>query len=260
MKRAFGYWAFIILAGIAFVSTAGTAIGSTVTITFDSGGHDPNPGACDFHGPYDYIEDGARIEGVWLQDFGLPTADLRCGHTHIDLASHPGATGQAITDHPWKDAVQLLRVSMENGEEFSVLSIDTRVRYRWLGEQKPNFERPDWSWDVNNVHLLLSTSFDPETAINQTLPEIESYFTAFSIDDQTIYYSGSNPRPSRPARTSPMITTQFEGISGTELYFLSTGGTSFDNITLLVSPEPNTAILLGMGLVALGARKRRRTP
>ncbi|MEE3327465.1 MAG: PEP-CTERM sorting domain-containing protein [Myxococcota bacterium] len=257
MKRGFGFLVVLALALVSVLSTAGMAVGSTVTMTFDAGGYDPNPAACNYHGPYDYIEDGARVGGVWLQDYGLPTAELRCGHTHIDPTTYPGAAGNAIMDHPWLDAVQVLRISMENGDPFSVLSIDTRVRYRWLGEVQPNFERPDWSWDENEVHMLLSTSFDPATAINQSLAQIESYFTAYAIDDQTIYYSGSDPRPNRPARTSPFITTQIQGMSGTELYLLSTGGTYFDNITLLVSPEPNTALLLGLGLAFLGARRQR---
>ena len=104
--------------------------------------------------------------------------------------------------------------------------------------------------------MLLSSSFDPTTAIYESLAQIETYFTAFSIDDQTIYYSGSDPRPNRPARTSPFITTQIQGISGTEVYMLSTGGTYFDNITLTVIPEPSTALLMGLGLAFLGVRNR----
>ena len=257
MKRRFGFLVWLALSAVAVLSLTGTAVASSVTITFDAGGHDPNPAACNFHGPYDYLEDGARIGGVWLQDHGLPTADLRCGHTHIDPTTYPGATGDAIMDHPWLNAVQVLKITLESGEAFRVDSIDTRVRYRWLGSVQPNFERPDWSWSEDNVHLLLSSTFDPTVAIYESLEQIETYFTAFAIDDQSIYYSGSNPRPNRPARTTPFTTTQVQGISGTEVYMLSTGGTYFDNISLTVIPEPNTALLFGLGLAFLGVRKQR---
>ena len=256
LRRKIGLVVLLALIVGSVVNLTGAAMASTVTLTFDSGGHDPNPAACNFHGPYDYIEDGARIGGVWLQDHGLPTADLRCGHTHIDPTTYSGATGDSIMDHPWLNAVQVLKITLESGEAFRVDSIDTRVRYRWLGEVQPNFARPDWSWSEDHVHMLLSSSFDPTTAIYESLAQIETYFTAFSIDDQTIYYSGSDPRPNRPARTSPFITTQIQGISGTEVYMLSTGGTYFDNITLTVIPEPSTALLMGLGLAFLGVRNR----
>ena len=228
-----------------------------LVITFDSGGFDPNPAACDYHGPYDYMEGGARVEGVWLQDFGLPTAENRCGHNHIETISYPGSTGDAIRNHQWKNAVQAIRISLDSGEAFSVLSIDTRIRNRWLGAGQPDFERPDWSWDENDVHMLVSHTWDPANSLNDSLTQIESYFTAYAIDDHTLRFNGAEYLPHRPAVTSPFITTQLQNAIGTEFYLLSTGSTYFDNIVLIPTPEPGTALMLGFGLVLLGARQRR---
>ena len=255
LKRAFGFLAA--LTGLALLFLTGPAVASAITITFDSGGFDPNPAACNYHGPYDYLEGGARIQGVWLQDYGLPTAENRCGHMHIGATTYPGATGDATRNHQWKDAVQLIRITLENNQPFSVLSIDTRVRARWLSETQPDFERPAWSWSADDVHMLVSNTFNPENSLNHSLAQIESYFTPYSIDDQSIYYNGAEPIPSRPARTSPFTTTQIQNATGTEFYFVSTGFAYFDNIVLVESPEPGTAVLLGLGLAFLGARQRR---
>ena len=211
------------LTGLALV-LAGPAVGSPITITFDSGGFDPNPAPCNYHGPYDYLEGGARIEGVWLQDYGLPSAEIICGHTHIGTTAYVGATGNAIKNHQWRDGIQAMRITLENNQAFSVLSIDTRIRDRWLGETQPLFERPDWSWDADDVHMLVSNTFDLANSLNHSLTQIESYFTAYSIDDQTIDTGGSAPLPNRPARSTPFITTQVQNATGTEFYFLSTGG------------------------------------
>lgn len=259
VKRALGF--LVALTGLALL-LAGPAAGSPITITFDSGGYDPNPAPCNQHGPYDYLEGGARIEGFWLQDYGLPSAEVICGHTHIDTTSYPGVTGDAIKNHQWKDGVQGIRITLENNQAFSVLSIDTRVSERWFGDTKPQFERPDWSWDADDVHMLVSTTFNLANSLNHSLTQIESYFTAYSIDDQTIYSYGdaqgnTQTRPNRPGRTTPFSTTQLQNNIGTEFYFLSTGGTYFDNIVLVETPEPGTAVLLGLGLAFLGARQRR---
>lgn len=106
--------------------------------------------------------------------------------------------------------------------------------------------------------MLVSTTFNPAHSLNDSLTQIEAYFTPYAIDDQTLYFNGKELRPIRPARTSPSITTQIQRAPGTEFYFLSTGFTHFDNIVLVETPEPGTAVLLGLGLTFLGARQRRR--
>lgn len=235
-----------------------------MTITFDMGGFDPNPAPCDYHGPYDFVEEGSRTLGFWLQDYNMPSAEVRCGHTHVNAINFPGATGQAVFDHPWENAVQGIHITLDSGQAFDLISIDSRVRYRWADEEgEGSFVRQDWSFPEDEVHMLISASFDPNTAVHESLAQIETYFTSYSIDDGSVHSVMGELRPYRPANSSPMITTMITGFEGiTDLWITSTGSTAFDNIVItpLPVPEPGTAALLGMGFLILSTRRRIQGP
>ena len=97
LRRRIGLLVLLALIVGSVVTLTGAAMASTVTLTFDSGGHDPNPAACNYHGPYDYIEDGARIGGVWLHEaavFSLRSVNM---HNVTRVYPHRSTLGTSMS-------------------------------------------------------------------------------------------------------------------------------------------------------------------
>lgn len=223
-----------------------SAQAARITLTFDSGAYDETivgPGG-EFHGPFDWLESGARIAGFWALDVGTPGAGYGQGHTHISLDSG-NPTGLASSTHAWTGDLQGYEVSLLNGATFDLISIDYDTRA--LDSVDPAQQRLPWSFTPSEPQIVVTDAFDP------TLPDFESQWTAIpTIDDGNW-------------RTHDWYTMSFAGAGFEDLTSVLISQTAnftwFDNIVIDVHapapvPEPGTAVLVGLGLVGLGVRRR----
>jgi hypothetical protein len=244
---------------------AGSLAGAVpVTIEFDadSGYYDPNHPGGGQHGPYDWLENGARYSAWWLNNVGTPGGGSEVGHTHIVGENDSVYPLVGDLQHSWRNDLQGTTVSLESGMAFDVVSIDIRIMSRDTPANDPyNMQRLPWSFDVANTHLLLTAN--PLNPVAPDLSTFEAQFTAFDIDDGSIWDNGDGTfDPNRPA-DELFHTVTISGFDNLTSFSLShTGGLVWiDNIVLEVGgsniPEPGTALLLGLGLAGLGLSPRK---
>jgi len=226
---------------VALISFAGLASANQITLTFDTGAFDEtilpeNSGG--LHGPYAWLENGARIEGFWAEDVGTPGGFYQQGHLH-PVDGRPGRdTGVKESTHAWTNGLQGLEITLDNGATFDLISIDFRVNeLERAGD--PLLQRLPWSYAVGDPHLLAAASFDP------TVADFESQWTGYAVTQtvawQTLTFSG------------------FENLTSV-LISQSAHNVWLDNIVIEVHPmlpipEPSMALLMGLGLVALARRR-----
>ena len=232
-----------------------TALATPVTLTFDLGAEDTSISdpTGEFHGPYAWLEAGARIDGFWAQKVGTPNGEYVLGHTHrSDNVYQPNEIAPfgfvAEYTHAFTDDLQGLVISLESGGTFDLLSIDYDV---WFPERldDENLQRLPWSFAASDPKILLATGFDPSAA------DFESQWTAFDAisdldepgegDWHTLDLSGAG----LTNLTSIMISQ-------------TAAATWLDNIVIDVHdsvtpvPEPSSALLIGLGLSLLTRGRR----
>ena len=228
-----------------------SALGATLTLTFDDGAYDDtivHNGVPGVHGPFAWIEsNGIRADGFWARDVGTPDAYFELGHTHIQQNWSGRVDGRANHNHAWTNDLQGLLISMEDGSRFDIVSIDFRLAATVFDH--PDFEKLDWIWADDDPQMLISTSFDP------TNPDPSSEFTAFGIDTSHLPF---------PRWWHTLQVTGFENI--TSFYLSDTlAFLDVDTIKLRVHdpvsvPEVGTLSLMALGtlgLVRAGRRPRR---
>ena len=220
--------------------------------------------------PNDWLEAGARYEGFWFNFPGKPWgSDNPDAHTHIGNGnSSAGGQGAGFTNgdelHSWRNGLQGSIVSLQDGGGFNVVSIDYRLTYR----QAPgpvSYQQQvlsDWSFADDDVQLLVSCDV---VAATPDFATFEGLWDAYGIDDGSVFDNGDGTfDPDRPANGVLAGTIFPTGLTNlTELYIAHTGGrVIIDNIVLEVGPgvggvvpEPNVALLLGLGLLALAGRR-----
>lgn len=241
---------------------AGPAASLVITFEEPAGLYDPDHPGGGEHGPYDWIEAGARYSGFWLTQVGTPDGGSQIGHTHLASTIYSGHIGDQ--PHSWVGDLQGGVVSLIGGGAFDVVSIDYRIVSR---ETPPNVDpwtyfeqRLPWSRPVEDVHLLLATEVDPAAPDFATF---ESQFTAFDIDDGSVLdLGGGEVDWRRPAAEVPQRTLTVSGFENvTEFYITHTGNyVVIDDIVIVphavAVPEPGSATLvaLGLGILALPGR------
>jgi len=223
---------------LAFTLTASTSTAALMTLTFDTGAYDPNISGGP-HGPYDWIESGARIAGFWAVDVGTLGATWEQGHTHLSSSRQPGGRSQVEAMHSWQNDLQGIEITLESGAQFDLISLD----YKVVELDRPNhrhYGRLPWSYAVETPKIITTDSFDP------TLTDFEGQWDAWEA-----------------APSGPWRTLQFTGMSDLTNLMISQTAHSIliDNIVIDVEgastpiPEPDTAVLLGLGLVGLAQRR-----
>lgn len=259
------------MAGLLLASSASAA---TVTITFENGAgqYDPAVGLNTLGEPNDWLEDGTRYEGFWFDAAGRPWGtENPDAHTHIgngNSSSGGASSGYTVGDelHSWRNGLQGGLVTLQDGMGFNVVSIDYRLTYR----EAPNnvsYQQevlPYWSFADDDIHLLVSSD---AVAYAPDFATFEGYWDAYSIDDGSVFDNGDGTfNPKRPANGVLSGTVFPVGLTNiTNLYIAHTGArVIIDNIVLEVGsgvggviPEPNVAMLLGVGLLALAGRRYR---
>jgi hypothetical protein len=248
------------------------ALAELVTIQFEvpGGTFDPNDPGGGVHGPYDWLEAGARYSGFWFTSVGTPAGSSQRGHTHLGGTPWGGNVGDG--PHSWNGALQGGRLSLENGGRFDLISIDYRIESRDVppdaGEWVILSQRLPWSYPVDNVHLVISEDIDP---VAPDFPTFESQFSGFDIDDGSQFdLGGGNFDPLRPAASLMLQTLVVTGFDDVEAVNISHSGATvyIDNIVIDTLPLNESAVpapgpLLVPGLVLVGAigasRIRRRT-
>ncbi len=235
----------LVLAALLLMSAAGPASAVRMTLTFDSGGYDTTIVDPEYHGPYAWLENGARIAGYWAEDVGTPAGHVAShGHTHLRLDSG-NPTGWAERTHSLTGDLIGLDLSLDSGLRFDLISLDYDVYA--LSSTDPNTQRLPWSFGVNDPHFLFAGDFDPTAA------DFEGPWSAIQAP------TDGNPR------THDWRTLSLVGLGLTNLSHIlitqTAGQTWIDNIVIEVHevtpiPEPSTALLLGLGLVALAKGRR----
>ncbi len=226
------------------------ALATPLTLTFDLGFMDTTitDPTGDYHGPYAWLEGGARISGFWAQNVGTAQGAHVLGHIHpsdhvgqpIEYAPYGYMTEYT---HSYAGDLQGLIISLENGGTFDLVSLDYDVQFL-EAPGDPWLERLPWSFAASDPQILLATSFDPSA------PDFESQWTAFDaistahgtpydVDFHTLDFSAA----AFTNLTSIMISQ-------------TAAQTFFDNIVIDVHdgltpvPEPSTALLMAIGLAA----------
>ncbi len=232
-----------------------TAFATPLTLTFDLGYEDTTitDPTGEFHGPYAWIEAGARLDGFWAQKVGTPAGEYVLGHTHrSDNVYQPNEIAPygfvAEYTHAFTGDLQGLVISLEDGGTFDLLSIDYDV---WFPELPGDatLQRLPWSYAASDPKIIVATGFDPTAA------DFESQWNAFDAisnldapgegDWHTLDLTGAG----LTNLTSIMISQ-------------TAAATWLDNIVIDVHdsitpvPEPSSTLLIGLGL-ALLARGRR---
>lgn len=234
------------LSAVLLASASSPASATRMTLTFDSGGYDTTIHDPNYHGPYAWLENGARIAGYWAEDVGTAAGNVADhGHTHLRLDSG-NPTGWAERTHSLTNDIIGLELSLDSGLTFDLISLDYDVYA--LSSTDPNTQRLPWSFAVNDPHFLFAEDFDPTAA------DYEGQWTAIQA------LTDGNPR------THDWRTLSLTGLGLTNLSRIlisqTAGQTWIDNIVIEVHdvapiPEPSTALLLGLGLVALaGGRSK----
>ena len=252
---------------VALFGPATEAKAELVTIEFvrDPGYYDPDHPMNGEHGPYDWIENGARYSGWWLNDVGTPAGSDQVGHTH--LVGENDTVDPLVGDqqHAWRDSLQGVTISFDAGYSFSVVSIDARILSRDAPPFDPyNMQRLPWVWDLDDARLLLK-----EAAVDPVAPDFatfESQFVSFPFDDGSVWDNGDGTfDPNRPS-TEQFTTVPITGFDDITAFQLShsAGLVWIDNIVLDVDtssvPEPGFAAMVGCGALLLAARKKARRP
>lgn len=265
VTRAISLWLTLGLAGAGLLAP-GLAAADTITITFENGFYDPNPPATGQHGPYDYLEAGARYAGFWFENAGTPTGTPVVGHTHF--LWDDSAMSVVDNPHSWQGGMQGGVISLLDGASFSVVSIDYRVTRRAPWDYPdPNSQLAllPWSYALDDVQMMLATS---PTAATPDFASFESQWTSFSIDDGSQRDLGGGVfDPLQTAADSPWRTLSVSGFENVSQLFIGHTGTdvAIDSIVLEVgggvaTPEPGTAVLVSVGLGILAGRRRVQRP
>ena len=240
----------LLLAGLFSLAAPGLALAAPVTITFDTGYDDTSitDPTGDFHGPYAWIEKGVRVSGFWALDVGTPEGRFGLGHYHPNF--NPRQPASQATDgyvseytHAYFGDLQGLVITLEDGGTFDLLSVNYDVWHPELPSE-PELARLPWSFAASAPQIIATDSFDP------SLPDFESQWNAFPAT----YVP--TPADEGNWHTVDFTTAALTGL--TSVMISQTAAlTWLDNIVIDVhepaipTPEPSTALLLGLGLMII---------